>query len=43
MAVKLMFNLSWYSRNSQEVLHRKVGEQGTVKVDEAKHPLRSMR
>ena len=31
-------NLSWYSRNSQEVLLRKVGELGTVKVDEAKDP-----
>ena len=35
-------NLSWYVRNS-EVLLRKVGEQGTVKVDEAKDPLRSIR
>ena len=33
-------NLSWYVRN-YEVLLRKVGEQGTVKVDEPKDPLRS--
>ena len=30
-------NLSWYVRNS-EVLLRKVGEKGTVKVDEEKDP-----
>ena len=31
-------SLSWYVRNSEEVLLRKVGEKGTVKVDEAKDP-----
>ena len=30
-------NLSWYVRNS-EVLLRKIGAKGTVKVDEAKDP-----
>ena len=31
-------NSSWHERNSEEVLLRKVGEKGTVKVDEAKDP-----
>ena len=31
-------SLSWYVRNSEEVLLGKVGEKGTVKVDEAKYP-----
>ena len=31
-------NLSWCVRNSEEVLLRKVGEKGAVKVDEAKEP-----
>ena len=34
--------MSWYVRNS-EVLLRKVSKKGTVKVDEAKDPLRSIR
>ena len=31
-------SLSWYGRNSEEVLLGVVGEKGTVKVDEAKNP-----
>ena len=31
-------SLSWYVRNSEKVLLGKVGEKGTVKVDEAKYP-----
>ena len=31
-------SISWYVRNSEKVLLGKVGEKGTVKVDEAKYP-----